>query len=187
MIKKAAIFLDRDGVITVEKSYVRRACDMEIFEYSKECVEQIHSLGYLAIIITNQSGVGRGYFSEEELLFMNERLIAETGVDAVYYCPHWYHEASTLPQYNVDCDCRKPKTGMIQQAVSAFREKEIELNLKDSYFVGDRGTDIRTGINAGMHTVLVESGYGSDTLEGVIPDEIYENLSDFVTHLMPAV
>ena len=118
--KKPAIFLDRDGCVTVEKSYVKTAEDMEIYPFAKKCVDRIHELGYWAIVITNQSGVGRGMFTEEELGRMNDRLIRETGVDAVYYCPHWHNENSTLPQYNIECDCRKPNTGMIEKAKKDF-------------------------------------------------------------------
>lgn len=180
-IKKPAIFLDRDGVLTVEKSYVNKVEDMEIFPADKACVDKIHALGYLAIVITNQSGIGRGMFSEEELHRMNNKLMSEVGVDAVYYCPHWHHEKSNLPKYNVECNCRKPKTGMIDQSIMDFREKHIEIDISNSYFVGDRATDILTGQKAGVITVLVETGYGSARLEQeVTPDYICEDLKAFV-------
>ena len=86
--KRPAVFLDRDGVLTKEKSYVISKEEMELFPYAAECVAQLHQKGYYAIVITNQSGVARGLFTEEDLHAMNDYLIDKTGVDAVYYCPH---------------------------------------------------------------------------------------------------
>ena len=148
--KKPAIFLDRDGCVTVEKSYVKTAEDMEIYPFAKKCVDRIHELGYWAIVITNQ-----------------------------YYCPHWHNENSTLPQYNIECDCRKPNTGMIEKA-----KKDFDIDIEDSYFVGDRATDLLTGKKAGTKAILVRTGYGSGPLEKpVTPDGIYDSLEAFVRDL----
>lgn len=176
---RPAVFLDRDGCVTLEKSYVAKAEDMEIYPFAADCIERLHKLGYLAIVITNQSGIGRGYFTEKELKRMNDRLLAETGVDAVYYCPHWYSSDSRLPQYNIDCACRKPKTGMILQA-----QQDFCIDMEHSFFVGDRATDLLTGKNAGIKAILVRTGYGAGPLEReVTPDGIYENLEAFVDSL----
>ena len=85
---KPAVFLDRDGVLSEEKSYVCTLKELAIFSYTEECIRKIKEKGYLAIVITNQSGVARGFFSEKVLQEMNSYLIKKTGVDAVYYCPH---------------------------------------------------------------------------------------------------
>lgn len=183
-IIKPAVFLDRDGCITVEKSYVSRACDMEIYPFARRCVDRLHELGYLAIVITNQSGVGRGLFTEEELKLMNDRLYDETGVDAVYYCPHWHNRESRILKYNIDCECRKPRTGMIEAARRDFAAEGIAIDMAASYFAGDRATDILTGINAGTRTVLLRTGYGSGPLEkDVTPDFVYDNLEEFIKSL----
>lgn len=116
--RKPVIFLDRDGVLTKEKSYVCKVDDLEIFEYSRECVRKIKEKGYYAIVITNQSGVARGYFTEDELIEMNTKLQEETGVDAIYYCPH--HEQGKVPQFTMKCNCRKPDIGMIKQACEDY-------------------------------------------------------------------
>lgn len=188
LIVKPAVFLDRDGCVTVEKSYVSHAEDMEIYPFAGPCVDRLHELGYLAIVITNQSGVGRGMFTEEELKRMNDRLYAETGVDAVYYCPHWHNPNSTLPQYNIDCECRKPKTGMIEAAKRDFAKKGIAIDMAASYFAGDRATDLLTGKNAGTKAVLLRTGYGSGPLEKpVVPDAVYDNLEEFVKSLEVSV
>lgn len=152
-MRKPAVFLDRDGVLTREKSYILRREELEIFSYARECVAQIHKKGYWAIVITNQSAVGRGMLEESELLKMNEMLRTETGVDEIFYCPHWDAKGTV-------CNCRKPRTGLIEKAM-----QEFDIELEGSFFVGDRASDIETGKNMGIHTVLLESGYGRGRLE----------------------
>lgn len=171
---KPAVFLDRDGVLTVEKSYVCSVEELQIFPYSQECIEQIHRKGYYAIVVTNQSGIARGLFTEEELHRMNQVLAQETGVDAVYYCPH--HPQGIVEKYKVTCDCRKPKTGLLERAC-----KEYQIDLGNSYMVGDRASDILAGMKMGIKTVLLESGYGLENLEeDVKPDYCLVDLKHFV-------
>lgn len=177
MRSKLAVFLDRDGVLTVEKGYVHSIEDLEIFPYAKECIRLIHEKGYLAIVVTNQSGVARGYFTETQLLEMNRYLMQETGVDAVYYCPHY--ENGVIEKYAYKCNCRKPEVGLVQQACQDFH-----IDLRDRrklYMIGDRVSDIRLGQNMGFTTVLLESGYGTGRMEGSItPDYILEDLRDVI-------
>ncbi len=156
--KRPAVFLDRDGVLTVEKGYITVKKDMEIFPYAAECIRQIHLKGYYAIVITNQSGVARGYFTEETLNEMNDELISRTQVDAVYYCPH--HPEGKVEKYRCRCHCRKPEIGMFDMAC-----KQFCIDIENSYMVGDRAGDIIAGQRAGMTTVLLESGYGTARLE----------------------
>lgn len=106
---KPVVFLDRDGVLSVEKSYVCSVDELEIFPYAKECVRTIHEKGYLAIVVTNQSGVARGYFTEEQLQEMNRYLMRETGVDAVYYCPHHEKALSASIPANASAGSRQPE------------------------------------------------------------------------------
>lgn len=171
MIQRA-VFLDRDGVLTREKSYVAELEQLEIFFYAAECIAKIKEKGYLTIVVTNQSGIARGFFSEEELIKMNRLLIEQIGIDAVYYCPHY--EQGIIPKYTKKCNCRKPQTGMIE-----FACKDYDIDLTKSYMVGDRASDILTGQRAGVKTVLVESGYGSAELgEQITPDYILNDLRD---------
>lgn len=171
---RRAVFLDRDGVLTVEKGYVCTPYDLEIFKYSRECVDIIHQRGYLAIVVTNQSGIARGLFNEEILKTMNDALITETGVDAVYYCPHY--PQGRIERYSVPCNCRKPQIGMVVQAFGDYG-----IISEGSFMVGDRASDIVLGQNAGLKTVLLESGYGTGRLEvPVKPDYVFEDLRDFV-------
>lgn len=168
------MFLDRDGVLSVEKSYVCNADDLEIFPFAKECIADIHEKGFYAIVVTNQSGVARGYFSEETLQEMNRRLIEEIGVDDVYYCPHL--KKGVVLKYAIDCNCRKPRIGMIKEA-----QKKFDIDLRKSYMIGDRASDIQLGKNAGLKTILVNSGYGVERLESdVKPDFICEDLAEAV-------
>lgn len=176
-----AVFLDRDGVMTREKSYVTTLDQLEIFPYAAECVAKIKEKGYLAIVITNQSGVARGLFSEEELRKMNVYLMEQTGVDAVYYCPHY--EQGVNPKYAKPCRCRKPGTGMIELTC-----KDFDIDLTKSYVVGDRASDILTGQNAGIKTILLESGYGSARLEiPVKPDYVLDDLRDVCSILLDGI
>lgn len=169
---KPAIFLDRDGVLTREKGYITTLQQLEIFPYTTECIAKIKEKGYLTIVVTNQSGVARGFLSEKELQRMNRYLMEQTGVDAVYYCPHY--ERGIVPEYTTQCVCRKPQTGMIN-----FACRDFEIDLSGSYMVGDRASDILTGQRAGIKTILVESGYGSEKLEEQInPDYILTDLRD---------
>lgn len=175
--RKPAVFLDRDGVLTEEKSYITSIEGLEIFSYAPECIRKIHEKGYYAIVVTNQSGVARGLFSEDKLKEMNDYLIGQTGVDAVYYCPH--HPQGKVEEYRKICHCRKPETGMFEAAC-----REFEIDMENSYMVGDRAGDILAGQNAGVKTILVESGYGTARLEcEVIADYVMADLRDVVEML----
>ena len=173
-----AVFLDRDGVLTIEKGYVTTSERLEIFSYAAECVARIKEKGYLTVVITNQSGVARGFFSEEELIKMNQFLLKETGVDAIYYCPHY--EQGVIPRYTKKCNCRKPQIGMIELAC-----KDFDIDLTKSFMVGDRASDILAGQKMGIKTILVESGYGSAKLEEPVkPDYILDDLRDVADRLI---
>lgn len=177
MSKRAAVFLDRDGVVTVERGYITPIKEIELFPYASECVRQIHERGYLAIVITNQSGVARGLFTEKQLVRLHEKIRQETKVDAIYYCPH--HPQGNISSYAISCNCRKPKTGLIERAC-----KEFTIDRKKSYMIGDRAVDILTGISAGLKTVLLESGYGSRYLESNIkPDYVLNDLRELTAIL----
>ncbi len=179
-VGKPAVFLDRDGVLTREKSYVSCLEELEIFPYAEGCVRQIQNKGYYVIVVTNQSGIARGYYTEETLRRMNQYLIEKTGVDEVYYCPHY--EKGILPMYAVPCGCRKPGTGMIEKACKAH-----EIDMEHSYMAGDRACDVRMGENAGLQTILLESGYGTKRLEEkVSPDYIMKDLRE-LAEFLPAM
>ena len=175
------VFLDRDGVLCEEHGYVTSFADLRIFPYARDSVERLHALGYLAIVVTNQAAVAKGLVSEEDVAAMHERLVCETGVDAVYCCPHYPPAAGDpeAPPYRVVCGCRKPRTGLIEQA-----RRNFELDMTRSWFVGDRAGDIMTGQAVGVRTVLLESGYGTARLENPVePDMVFAALPDFAAYL----
>lgn len=169
---KPAVFLDRDGVLTEEKGYVTSIENLKIFPYTAECIQQIHKKGYYAIVITNQSGIARGLFTENKLQEMNDYLMRQIGVDAIYYCPH--HPEGEIEKYKKKCNCRKPETGMIEIACQEFK-----IDMQKSYMIGDRADDIIVGHRVGIKTILLESGYGTARLEkDVRPDYILKDLRD---------
>lgn len=160
-ILRKAVFLDRDGVLCEDTDYVTSIEKFHIFPYARTAVELLHQSGYLAIVVTNQSAVARGMMREDTLLELNEFLKAETGVDEVYYCPHLPPEKEEIKPYRIVCSCRKPGIGMLEEAVL-----EYGIDLKHSYMVGDRSSDIETGKSAGVKTVYIsgalENRFGAD-------------------------
>ena len=172
MVKRPAVFLDRDGVLCAEEGYVTTIEKLDIFSYSKSSVELLQQKGYLAICITNQSAVARGMMEEKTLQELNEYLIEKVGLDGLYYCPH---HPEGRGRYRIKCNCRKPDIGLIENAI-----KEWGIERSGSYMVGDRASDVICGKKAGLKTALLESGYGLSRLEEtVMPDEIHSDLESF--------
>ena len=141
MKKSKAIFLDRDGVLNLDKGYTYKPADLKLLPGVPTALKQLSDKGYLLIVITNQSGVARGMYSMQDVYFFNDELnryIVEAGgapLDEFYICP--YHESGSVPTYTRDHPDRKPNTGMIDRAV-----KKFGLNLSECYLVGDRASDI---------------------------------------------
>ncbi len=160
--KTAAVFLDRDGTINHDPGYVSSPDQMVIYPWTFEAIRMINEAGLKAIVVTNQSGIARGFYSEEDLSAVHERMrsdLAERGarVDAVYYCPH-HPEIAVLP-YGGPCECRKPNPGMLLRA-----SREHEIDLSRSYVIGDKACDMDLAENAGALGILVRTGYGTITL-----------------------
>lgn len=179
-MRRTALFLDRDGTIIVEKGYLSDPDGVELLPGAAKVIRDAAARGISVIVITNQAGVARGYLSERDVMAVNERLkelLYKEGArpDAIYYCPH-HPEAGNSP-YTKVCTCRKPKTGMLQMA-----EKDFGIDLASSFVVGDKCTDVQTGINGGCGTVLVLTGMGREEAENCkgadAPDFIAEDLSD---------
>ncbi len=156
--KRRAVFIDRDGTISEEVGYVNHPSRFRVFPYSAEAVRLLNASGLLAVLVTNQAGVARGYFAEDMIGEVHERLLRElerqgAQLDAIYYCPH--HPSVGAPPYRLDCDCRKPRPGLIRRAAS-----ELAINLEASWMVGDRYSDVVLARNAGVRSAFVLSGYG---------------------------
>ncbi len=137
--KNKAIFLDRDGTINVEKNYLYKISDFEFLPGAIDALKLLQSAGYLLIIVTNQSGIARGYYKEEDYEKLNEWMLEELkaneiSIDAVYYCPH--HPEAKIKKYKANCTCRKPGIGLFEQAV-----KDFDIDLSKSYSIGDKMRD----------------------------------------------
>jgi D-glycero-D-manno-heptose 1,7-bisphosphate phosphatase len=153
-----AVFIDRDGTISEEVGYINHASRFRLFPYSAAAIKLLNDNGWLAIVVTNQAGVARGYFDEDMIHIVHETLKQEMSasdarIDAIYYCAH--HPAVGELPYRSDCDCRKPKPGLIHNAA-----KELDIDLKESWMVGDRYSDIELARSAGVNAAFVLSGYG---------------------------
>lgn len=170
--KQKAIFLDRDGTVNREVSFLSDIEKMELLPGAAEAIKKINASGFLAIIITNQPVIARGEVSFEQLQEIHnklETLLGKEGayVDAIYFCPHHPHKGydGEIAEYKIDCECRKPKAGMILQAA-----KDFNIDVAQSFMVGDRETDAECGKNAGCKkSVLVSDSY---TLADFVEDEI---------------
>ena len=162
--KQRAIFIDRDGTINVSKGFISKADDLELIPGSIEAIKAINKSGALAIVITNQPVIARGECSFEELHNIHNKLktlLGEKGafVDDIFYCPHHPDKGfeGEVPELKFDCECRKPKTGMIDEAV-----KKYNIDLSKSYMVGDSTMDLETARNAGVKSVLVDTGFAGN-------------------------
>lgn len=156
--KKPAVFLDRDGTINEEKDYLHKIADFKFIPRAHEAIKRLKDAGYLIIVVSNQSGIARGYFDEAAVDRLHDHIQQElkrygTAIDAFYYCPH--HPEKGIGNYKVVCDCRKGGAGMLLQAAD-----EHNIDLEKSYMVGDKLADIEAGAKAGCQSILVLTGYG---------------------------
>ena len=185
--KQRAIFIDRDGTINVSKGFISKADDLELIPGSIEAIKAINKSGALAIVITNQPVIARGECSFEELHNIHNKLktlLGEKGafVDDIFYCPHHTDKGfeGEVPELKFDCECRKPKTGMIDEAV-----KKYNIDLSKSYMVGDSTMDLETARNAGIKSVLVDTGFaGNDGKYDRSCDIEAKNLFDAVEKII---
>lgn len=157
-MSQPAVFIDRDGTISEEVGYVNHPSRFHLFPYSAKAIKELNRNGFLAILVTNQSGVARGYFPEDMVIDIHNELQrrlleGDARLDAVYYCAH--HPTAGEPPYRFDCDCRKPKAGLITRA-----RNEFDIELSSSWMIGDRYRDIEMAHNAGLRSALVLTGYG---------------------------
>lgn len=162
--RQRAIFLDRDGTMNVSKGFISNADDLELIPGTIEAIKAINKSGALAIVITNQPVIARGECSFEELHNIHNKLktlLGEKGafVDDIFYCPHHPDKGfeGEIPELKFDCECRKPKTGMIDEAV-----KKYNIDLSKSYMVGDSTMDLELARNAGVKSVLVDTGFAGN-------------------------
>jgi D-glycero-D-manno-heptose 1,7-bisphosphate phosphatase len=191
MKKNTAVFLDRDGTINEEVGYLDSLDKIQIIPVSYEAIRLINLSGMKAIVITNQTGVARGFFTEEFVSSANELIQSDLKkqgayIDKFYYCPHHPTEGKGI--YLQTCNCRKPAPGMILSAAGEFN-----ISLTESYLVGDTFRDIQAAKSAGIKAILVKTGYGTKLLDGGgndqttpenKPDYIAENILDAVQWIL---
>jgi D-glycero-D-manno-heptose 1,7-bisphosphate phosphatase len=170
-----AAFIDRDGVINVEHGYVHRVEDFELIEGVPEGLAQLAAAGYRLVVVTNQSGIARGRYTVADMDTLHEHMRAvlrAQGVElaGVYHCPHL--PGGSVPEYAIDCDCRKPAPGMLLQAA-----RELGLDLGRSVIVGDKASDLQAGRAAGVaFKVLVRSGHDFDATAEALADAVADDL-----------
>jgi D,D-heptose 1,7-bisphosphate phosphatase len=183
--RQPAFFLDRDGVINTERSYISKPEELEVYDFVPAAIRKINRAGYISVVVTNQSAIARNLCTEEDIRTIHKKLESVLGeknawLDAIYYCPH--HPDKGFPEenplYKVDCDCRKPKTGMFRKAIEKFN-----IDPSVSYMIGDSERDIQAGINAGCTTVGVRTGYGIRKSR-VSPDYMFSNLAEAVDFIV---
>ena len=185
---RRAVFLDRDGTVAEEVGYVNHASRVRLLPGSARAVRRVRDAGFLAVVVTNQAGVARDYFEEFVVHQANQRLVEllaleGAALDGIYYCPH--HPREGAPPYRQECDCRKPRPGMLRQAA-----RDLGIDLGRSYMVGDGIVDVGAARAAGVVPVMVLTGYGRGHLEHrrsrwtVEPEHIAEDLGEAVEWIL---
>lgn len=178
---RPAVFLDRDGTIIEDAGYLHDLESMVVFPWAADAIRKLNDAGFAVVVITNQSGVGQGMITEAFVAATHLALLDSldeggADIDAFYYCPH--HPEATQERYRTPCHCRKPKPGLVIQAAA-----DLDIDLRQSWMVGDRWRDLECGLSAGCRGVLVKTGYGATEAEqppppGVRPDVILNNLME---------
>ena len=184
---RAALFLDRDGTVTEEAGYISNSEQLKLLPGSAGAIRMVRGCGMKVVLVTNQSGVARGYFSEELIAGMHHKLQELLGeedacLDGIYYCPH--HPDYGSEMYRKRCNCRKPEIGMFERA-----EKDLAIDPFSSYMVGDKKTDIEFAHKAGIKAVLVLTGFGRSELEKFEkedkpPEYVAQNLPEAVAWVL---
>lgn len=182
-----AIFLDRDGVVIEDSHYLGSPDRVRLVPGSAGAIASLNRAGWPVVIVTNQSGVARGLFGEPEVDAVHKHIAEElrdhgATVDGFYFCPH--HPEGEVSAFRIECECRKPKPGMLMKAAI-----ELRLHLASSWLIGDRVTDLEAGAAVGCRTVLVRTGYGATVnpagldRDALNLDLVASNLADAVAKL----
>lgn len=179
-----AVFLDRDGTIIEDVGYLNTHRNLQFIKGSIEAIKKLNAAGYKVVVITNQAGIARGLITEDMLQTIDKTLhkwILNGGahLDGIYYCPH--HPEHGVHPYKQECECRKPHPGLIKKA-----EKDLDIDLSQSWMIGDKYSDVLAGKRAGTKTIFVTSGRGQEEKKKLVekPDHIAENLAAAVDWLL---
>jgi D-glycero-D-manno-heptose 1,7-bisphosphate phosphatase len=184
---RVAVFFDRDGTLIEDRGYIASPDGLQMIPGAADAVAQLNRRNVPVSVISNQSGVARGFLTEADLVSIHHRLDEELAarharLDRIYYCPH--HPTEGNPPYNVVCDCRKPAIGMLVKAA-----RELGVALDRSFVVGDKTIDVQTGIAAGAKAILVMTGFGAASLDecrakGIIPAYVAPTVVEAVTFIL---
>ena len=171
-MKRPAIFIDRDGTINEQMGYINHLSRFNILPGVPEAIKLLNENNFIVIVVTNQSGIARGYYPLELVekihTHMEETLEKEGAqIDDIFYCPHY--PRGKVKEYSIECDCRKPDTGMIRKAI----EKHA-VDLTQSYMIGDYHTDLELADNANIKSIMVKTGYGLGEIEHILPGLPYK-------------
>jgi D-glycero-D-manno-heptose 1,7-bisphosphate phosphatase len=185
---RPVVFLDRDGTLNEEIGYIHDATMLNLIQGAAASVQKLNQANIGAVLVSNQTGAARGFYAEDHIHKLNERLIkllSEGGaqLDALYYCPHL--ETGKVPEFSIKCDCRKPQPGMVQRA---FKEHP-DLDPSCAYVVGDKASDIELARNCGAKGILVKTGYGQAVTDGryqwkIEPDYLAHNITDAINWIL---
>lgn len=182
---RPAIFLDRDGVINVDTGYLHKIEEFKFIDLVKEALKLFKEKNYLLVLVTNQAGVAYGYYSENDVVTLNNWMQSELdkdgiSFDGIYYCPH--HPEKGIGKYLQKCNCRKPNIGMLERA-----HRDLKIDFSNSYMVGDRKSDVMTGKNANLKgSFLVKTGKPIDDDADSYCDGVYNNLLE-IAKIVPKV
>lgn len=186
---RSAVFLDRDGTLIEEVGYLDRPERVQLYPWSVDAIRALNRAGLRVVMVTNQSGVARGFFTEAVVDAVHAHiraLLAEGGahLDAYYYCPH--HPDGRIPEYSRVCDCRKPGRALVDRAISEF-----DIDPAQSFAVGDRWFDVGLAQTVGARGVLVRTGYGADEEQrpqaGLRADAVVNNLVEATAWILQRV
>ena len=187
---RRAIFIDRDGTLSEEVGYVNHLSRFRLFPFAIEAIRLVNRSPFLAVLVTNQAGVARGYFPESLVHEVHGVVVGEmkaggARLDGIYFCPH--HPSAGEPPYRQDCDCRKPRPGLLHRAAD-----DLGIDLTRSYVIGDRLGDLELAWGVGANGVLVRTGYGRGELEQHAPawprppDMVADHLLEAVVNILSA-
>ena len=166
---KGTVFLDRDGTIIEERNYISKIKDVRLIERAGYAISNLNKSGFNIFVVSNQSGIGRGYFSEIDVVNINKKIdellnIYDAKIESYYFCPH-------NPKDNIKCDCRKPLLGLLDKV-----KQEHIVHKSNVWMIGDKMSDIEFAINGKLSPILVKTGYGSKVknYSGITLNSIYE-------------
>jgi len=173
-----AVFLDRDGTVNEEVGYLSELQQLKLLPGAGKAIKRLNDTGFKVVLVTNQSGVARGYFPEsfvQETHKLLIRMLKDEGadLDGIYYCPH--HPKAGSSEYTRECDCRKPATGLLDRAA-----QELSIDLSSSFVIGDKWSDVELGQRAGCKSILVRSGHTPDAPGNIKPERVQP--PDFTAH-----